>query len=358
MKENTRPPPGSQPSLSTSEPPILEPAVPARQVHRRHLAGFLAGLSMAMPLAASFSWLRPGRRSATPGPDQNPDPAPAAQPAPTAATALRPRLLVIVPEDTTQQYRLGHALGEYLNHGSDAALAPLAAVDLACIAAGEIDLPATAIGQGSLALLLVAGDTQRLVRFDLPEDDVNGRASETLADRVIDERIAIVSNAVRQAVIDRDQVVGVSPRMLARSRVQEIARRARAGYAIADWRTVSGLDVVYALMEGSDETGTPREPQAQSLMPDEAAHFAPALLAVALSVEGEARTGLMSTLAEVARRRVVRGEVPGAEWAKSSGCGLSFENREHEVAVACGMGHVPERSRRFLHFYTLKPIVW
>ena len=51
-------------------------------------------------------------------------------------------------------------------------------------------------------------------------------------------------------------------------------------------------------------------------------------------------------------------EVPGAEWATSGGCGTSFENGETNVGVGCGMGHVPARSRRFLHFYTLKPSIW
>jgi hypothetical protein len=364
MSETKPPSTHRQPSPSTSEPAILEPAVDpeahARQVHRRHFAGFLAGLSVSLPVAAGFSWLSPRRRAACPSGSQNPapanqvlaNPAPAVSAAPAVATALRPHLLVILPEDTTQQYRLGHALGEYLNHGQDADLAPLAAVELSCIAADEVDLPATATGQGPLALLLVAGDTQRLVRFELPGEDVFDHSNELLAEKVIDKRIAILSAAVRRAVIDHDRVVGVSQRMLSSRRVQEIAARARAGYAIVDWRTDSGF------MIPEDETETKREPVARSLMPDEAAHFAPALLAVALSVEGEARTSLMSTLAEVARRRVVASDIPGAEWATNGGCATAFENRELNVGVGCGMGYVPERSRRFLHFYTMKPADW
>lgn len=323
----------------------------------------MAGLSVSLPLASCFSWLSSRRRAASPSGSPNPapansvvaNPAPAVSAAPAVATALRPRLMVILPEDPEHQYRLGHALGEYLNHGQDADLAPLAAVEVSCIAAGEIDLPATATGQGSLALLLVAGDTQRLVRFELPSEDVFDRSNEMLAERVIDKRIAILSTAVRRAVIDHDQVVGVSQRMLSSSRVQEIALRARAGYAIADWRTDSGFMITAV---ETDETTTRPEPMARSLMPDETAHFAPALLAVALSVEGEARTSLMSALAAVARRRVVESEVPGAEWATNGGCATVFENRENNIGVGCGMGYVPERSRRFLHFYTLKPAAW
>lgn len=368
MSETKPPSTHRQPSPSTNEPAILEPAVDpeahARHVSRRHFAGFLAGLSVSLPLASCFSWLSPRRRAASPNGSPNPapanpvvaNPAPAVSAAPAVATALRPRLMVILPEDPEHQYRLGHALGEYLNHGQDADLAPLAAVELSCIAASEIDLPATATGQGSLALLLVAGDTQRLVRFELPSEDVFDRSNELLAERVIDKRIAILSAAVRRAVIDHDQVVGVSQRMLSSSRVQEIALRARAGYAIADWRTDNGFFVITEIE--APETTTRPEPMARSLMPDETAHFAPALLAVALSVEGKARTSLMSALAAVARRRVVEGEVPGAEWATNGGCATVFENRENNIGVGCGMGYVPDRSRRFLHFYTLKPAAW
>jgi hypothetical protein len=352
---------------STSEPPILEPGVDpgahTRQVHRRHVAGFLAGLSMTMPLAASFAWLSAGRRAAARAARQEPaaepvlaSPAPPVPAASPAAAIFRPRLLIILSGDAEHDYNLGHAFGEYLNHGSDAALAPLAAVDLACIAAAEIDLPATAMGQGPLALLLVAGDTQRLVRFALPSMEQYYLGNELVTERMIDERIEIVSSAVRRAVLDRDHVVGVSPRLLAHPRVQEIAARARAGYAIADWRTDTGG--FWIVEEEADQTKTPREPRARPLTPDEAAHFAPALLALAVPLKGEPATSLLATLAAVARRRVVQGEVPGAEWATSGGCGTTFEDRETSVAIGCGMGHVPARSRRFLHFYTLKPSDW
>lgn len=368
MSEPKPPPSHPETPPRTSEHPILEPAVDpeagARQVHRRHVAGFLAGLSVAMPLAAGFSWLSSGcrtaRRSVSPSPaPASPAPASPAPPthaAPAVMTALRPRLLIVLPDEIEHHYDLGHALGEYLNHGDDAALAPLAAVDLACVAAGEIDLPTSATGQGPMALLLVAGDTQRLVRFELPGRDAFRYGKEKLAERVIDQRIAAVSSAVRRAVMDQDRVIGVSPRMLAHPRVQEIATRARAGYAIADWRT--DRNGGWRSQEEVDEARLRGEPLARTLMPDEAAHFAPALLTVASSVEGEARASLLGALAAAARRRVVEGEVPGAEWATTGGCATAFEKRELNIGVGCGMGYVPARSRRFLHFYTLKSSDW
>jgi hypothetical protein len=63
----------------------------------------------------------------------------------------------------------------------------------------------------------------------------------------------------------------------------------------------------------------------------------------------------------------------GAHWATSSGCGTKVEDTPEEIAdkerrraearkrgtvlvdrivvVGCGMGHVPDKSRRFLHFF-------
>jgi len=43
--------------------------------------------------------------------------------------------------------------------------------------------------------------------------------------------------------------------------------------------------------------------------------------------------------------------VPGSHWATSGGCGVSIEGVETQVMMACGMGHTPERARRFLHFF-------
>jgi hypothetical protein len=58
-------------------------------------------------------------------------------------------------------------------------------------------------------------------------------------------------------------------------------------------------------------------------------------------------------LAAKVRARLSEHEVPGSRWAIAGGCGMTFEHptkeeEENEVGVACGMGFVPEKSRRFL----------
>ena len=60
----------------------------------------------------------------------------------------------------------------------------------------------------------------------------------------------------------------------------------------------------------------------------------------------------MTSAAAEVRRRLVEEPPAGARWANSGGCGVSVEGERSAIAIGCGMGHVPERSRRFLYFFT------
>lgn len=58
-------------------------------------------------------------------------------------------------------------------------------------------------------------------------------------------------------------------------------------------------------------------------------------------------------LAAVARQRYVNKAPRGARWGRTTMCGNEYEEGPSEQ-VDCGMGHVPEVSRRFLDFYVKK----
>jgi hypothetical protein len=50
-----------------------------------------------------------------------------------------------------------------------------------------------------------------------------------------------------------------------------------------------------------------------------------------------------------------RRRVPGSRWASNAGCDSDVEREaedgpEGTITMACGMGHVPEESQRFLDF--------
>jgi hypothetical protein len=66
-----------------------------------------------------------------------------------------------------------------------------------------------------------------------------------------------------------------------------------------------------------------------------------------------AATGDVAARASDVRTRIKDGPPAGAHWARSSGCGTTIEGVDQRFAVACGMGHVPTQSRRFLYFFSI-----
>ena len=71
-----------------------------------------------------------------------------------------------------------------------------------------------------------------------------------------------------------------------------------------------------------------------------------ALVREVLPIEGKSAR----ELAAVARERYVKRAPRGARWGRTTMCGNEYEEGPAEM-VDCGMGHVPDVSRRFLDFY-------
>ena len=191
-----------------------------------------------------------------------------------ARKARRPLLVFVIPrEHDGDLYLRGKAFGEWLNHGSDDQIAPLALCEVACATMAELSELASHVGAGEPLMVHVRTDRVpaplRFLDAKLP-DHPQRRWSEN-----------------DDADIDR--------------RIDTLARLARSAL-------------------------TPRGPQ----------------------------VGDAAALAREVRERLVHKPPPGARWATSSGCGVTIEGgRDDEQSmVACGMGHVPRRSARFLHFLT------
>ena len=53
---------------------------------------------------------------------------------------------------------------------------------------------------------------------------------------------------------------------------------------------------------------------------------------------------------EDVQTRIINAPPTGAQWARASGCGTSIEGQNDLRAYRCGMGHVPDRTQRFLLF--------
>ncbi|AUX28111.1 MULTISPECIES: hypothetical protein [Sorangium] len=62
----------------------------------------------------------------------------------------------------------------------------------------------------------------------------------------------------------------------------------------------------------------------------------------------------LETRAASVRARLVKAPPAGAHWAVASGCGTEVEGVDETGLMACGMGHVPSKSRRFLYFFAVE----
>lgn len=314
---------------------------------RREFFGFLAGMAAAAPFAA---WMLDPRRGACDSPGA---PSRGATPATPETTAVPPVLVFVIPADQALEYDFGRMLGEYLNHGSDEYLAPLAAVEVVCTAEEELPAPDATEGKGPFALRLTRFHPSlqsRELRFALPasHDEKPWRMDRETWRRHttarVTERIEAVAAAVRRAILAPDVLGAGWP---------EVASHADGARAvIAQLRSGVPVDMVIpAAGAGEDQAGA-------AMSTAEVADVAPALLYAALHARSQERHHLMGALAELVRRRLVRGVVPGTEWAVNGGCGAHIEGRSAEDqpdrGIACGMGHVPAESRRFLYFYTAR----
>jgi hypothetical protein len=222
-----------------------------------------------------------------------------------ARSVGRPLLVLVVPPDTaTDSYERAHAFGEWLNHGSDESLALLALVEVVAARLGDLRAVVPGIAaEGARTPLMILIDT----------------AASPPTHRVLDAELPSfvgASGGIDEAAIDR-RIVALGD-MLERALVPDAAQ--------------------LALLVGRTD---PRSP----------VRAAPAYQR-AMAAQGAERARILRELAESARARFVRERIPGSRWAVSFGCGTEIEGDPNPMAVDCGMGHVPARSARFLHFYT------
>lgn len=205
----------------------------------------------------------------------------------------RPLLAIIIPTGTTARRQRGAAWGELLNGGTDHQLAPLAGVEVVCAKLEDLRLLVPAVGAGDpLCVLLDPASQPVTVR----------RASVPAGVDLYPWQVANEQLRAAEPRRERDRFMG---------------------------RDVGGamdrvVDARIAVMAG-----------------------------VVASLVGGAPADVTRAAADV-RARIVKPPVPGARWALSGGCGISYETPEPSddaYGVACGMGHVPAKSMRFLFFF-------
>ena len=249
----------------------------------------------------------------------------------------KPLLVFVVPARQEEQWPRALRFGAFLNHGGANSLLEVALCVPVC--AGIVDLKAHLGGKeiaGEPMMLLVdfAAGTPVVVAIDPKVDEPPqwGNDKQTYEEFVAAEKKAIeAANEATTAELHRALHVGGDS-------LTRLSQRVRDRLADQEQRK---LDAWFA---GGAVPG------------DELLVRAAAVVRVAAGRQPDAqRAATTAVLLAAIDRALVHKRIAGSRWATSTGCGERIEDPERgepALTVACGMGHVPEASQRFLDFLT------
>lgn len=247
-----------------------------------------------------------------------------------AGVAHKPLLVLVIPaDDHTAQWDRGQAFGELLNHGSDAQRGMFALFDVVCRRVDQLAADVRAVVRDEPLMVVldpfVAAPILPLTAKLPPHpDDDRWRAKwDELAaaeETAIQQRMDVLTDLLHTAA--SPQNLGVQ------------AARERAALSCDE-------AAVFADLPDSLERLTPA-------LVDRAAAMT---MLAARGADEDTRARLWALLAAAARIRLVDRPLDGAPWARGGGCGVMVEGEERGHGMACGMGHVPAKSTRFLKFY-------
>jgi hypothetical protein len=239
----------------------------------------------------------------------------------------RPQLVLVIPGERNERYYRGHAFGELLHHADDATLARLALFEVLCATPAELEKLTGRPLKGEPWMVVIdrTGPKRVVTPLADPRLGYDAEREDPLVDAKIDERIAHLSEMLEEAAtvpmvkrLAAAEALALAPRLKDElDMVMEDAVAPRL--ELAEAATATLLARIIAIM-GDDDWAYPR-----------------------------LRAAILPRLAELTRERLLRTRPPaGARWAHSGGCGVRIEGHKERHAIGCGMGHVPERSRRFL----------
>jgi hypothetical protein len=234
-----------------------------------------------------------------------------------AHRAGRPLLVLVIPQKKDERWAPGRAFGELLNNATPEQMLPFAMVEVVCARMAVLKQLVPSVDAGEPLMVLVETDRSAAKARFLDAKlnyEYAGWDKEELAEKLIDARIEAIGNLVRGATLDEPYL----SRYVAQN---------RAGLTQAEQAAISSGDISDALL---DRAG-------------------PLLVSMALSGQSEAlKQRLVARATSLLKVKPPR----GAHWANARGCGTDVEGLEEaSVLIGCGMGHTPERSRRFLYFF-------
>jgi len=263
-----------------------------------------------------------------------------------AQQAGKPLLAFVVPKIDAgdegpgfeRMWDRGRAFGELLNHGDDEALATLALAEIVCAPMSALRALAPSL-EGEPLMVLIETDVVparvRALDVELPQPERWARQRH--ADGALE---SYLEHEQRE-----DQAIGL--RMAAVSRLLHDGLRATPQMLLD--RAAQAQTRLGALATLPDNAG-----------PAELHRVSAILLASAVGLPERERQAAVGRIADAARFVLCRRRVPGSRWSNASGCGDHPElepdeqrrvDEEGKVLIfGCGMGHVPEKSRRFLDF--------
>lgn len=244
----------------------------------------------------------------------------------------KPLLVLVIPRESDAKWDRGRALGAWINHADEEGMADLALVDVVCAGAEEVagEFPEIDPVEEPWMFFVDTRGVLPMVQPIDPELPVLpklggfwGGVEGTNVDQTIRNRIAALEAAVREAVAGGD-------------RLEFLGKQSSAKLSTTERVVIDSLLLARMDTELLDR-GAARLRFAASKSKKSLAE----------------RRRVTTELAELAVQRHRQEPPGGAKWATSSGCGVSVEGEVGlGMMVACGMGFVPELSRRFLYFFT------
>jgi len=250
----------------------------------------------------------------------------------------RPLLVFVVPARQGDHGARQLRLGAFLNHGGSNALLEVALCLPVC--ASVDDLKAHLCGKeiaGEPLMLLVdfaAGAAPVVVAVDPKVDEPPPwRSNQLPYEQFLAAEKKAIEAGIEATTAELHKALHVGGDSLTR-----LSQRVRDRLADQEQRK---LDAWFA---GGAVPG------------DELLVRAAAVVRVAAGKQPDAqRAATTAVLLAAIDRALVHKRIAGSRWATSTGCGERIEDPERgepALTVACGMGHVPEASQRFLDFLT------
>jgi hypothetical protein len=197
-----------------------------------------ASSAAALALAAAPAWVRRAfADTACPPEAKNPRALASLAGAYRRAARLgRPLLVLVIPENDSAGWDRGAAFGEYLNHGTDAQLAPLAQVEVACARMHELKRLVPAAPGGEPLMVLIdtrrVPATARALDVALPQyPEHRWRTYDDVRDDAIaDRRIQTLADTLARGLAPSGSAPGDEQTLAAEVRARVVKERVPGSY--------------------------------------------------------------------------------------------------------------------------------